>query len=56
MTDPARLEAELLAQFPEPWVRLHLTSFPEAYFAALARKTHQRVDHDVNLAWDWTAE
>lgn len=33
MTDLAQLDAELMARYPEPWVRLHLTSFPEGYFA-----------------------
>lgn len=38
MTDLALLESELTAHHPEPWVRLHLASFPEAYFATFDTK------------------
>ena len=34
MRDPVRLEDALIGRYPEPWVRHHLASFREDYFAA----------------------
>ena len=34
MLDLVRLESELVSRYPPAWVRRHLTSFREAYFAA----------------------
>jgi [glutamine synthetase] adenylyltransferase / [glutamine synthetase]-adenylyl-L-tyrosine phosphorylase len=34
MPDLAQLESELIGRYPEPWVRHHMASLPETYFAS----------------------